>query len=219
MCSTWHTEECAIRIGYEASIIGEVAQKYSPVAKKTHLIQQCKEMNLPVYTSTGVSGRLLSSQELFDMSHRWKGVSRGVKRDLDLLDVFSRSQRCKAAGKLRRSSASRQESSDKAPNTNTRDVEAFGGISLRVNKHVCGGCRRHFFNPNDLYAKLQPRGSENALLCGYISNSCSTMTELQLITILLLQRLGEMIRKEPRAYPGPRSSISIGGASVMWGDV
>ena len=119
------------------------------------------------------------------------------------------------AGKFRRNSASRQESSHKAANTNTRHVEAFGGISLRVNKHVCGGCRRHFFNPNDLYAKLQPRGSENALLCGYISNSCSTMTELQLITILLLQRLGEMIRKEPRVYPGPRSSISIGGASVM----
>ena len=34
LCSTWHTEECAVRIGYEASIIGEVAQKYSPVAEK-----------------------------------------------------------------------------------------------------------------------------------------------------------------------------------------
>ena len=119
------------------------------------------------------------------------------------------------AGKLRRNSASRQESSDKAANTNTRYVEAFGGISLRVNKHVCSGCRRNFFDPNDLYAKLKPRGSENALLCDYISNSCSTMTVLKLITILLFQRLGEMMKKEPRACPGPRSSISIGGASFM----
>ena len=119
------------------------------------------------------------------------------------------------AVKLRRNSASRQESSDKAPNTNTRYVEAFRGISLRVNNHVCSGCRRNFFDPNDLYAKLKPRGSENALLCDYISNSCSTMTELKRITILLFQRLGRMIRKEPRAYPGPRSSISIGGASFM----
>ena len=119
------------------------------------------------------------------------------------------------AVKLRRNSASRQESSDKAANTNTRYVEAFGGISLRVNKHVCGGCRRHFFNPNDLYAKLQPRGSENALLCGYISNSCSTMTELKLITIFLFRRLGEMMKKEPRACPGPRSSISIGGKAFL----
>ena len=168
-------------------LLEKLRKNIRPLQKQTDLIQQCKEMNLPVYTSTGVSGRLLSSQELFDMSHRWKGVS----------------------------PASRHESSHKAANTNTRHVEAFGGISLRVNKHVCGGCRRHFFNPNDLYAKLQPRGSENALLCGYISNSCSTMTELQLITILLLHRWGEMIRKEPRVYPGPRSSISFGGASVM----
>ena len=187
LCSTWHTEECAIRIGYEASIIGEVAQKYSPVAKKTDLIQQCKEMNLPVHTSTGVSGRLLSSQELFDMSHRWKGVS----------------------------PASRHESSDKAANTNTRYVEAFGGLSLRVNKHVCSGCRRHFFDPNDLHAKLKPRGSENALLCGYISNSCSTITELKLITIFLFRRLGEMMKKDPRACPDPRSSISIGGKAFL----
>ena len=183
-------------------LLEKLRKNVRSLPKKTHLIQQCKEMNLPVYTSTGVSGRLLSSQELFDMSHRWKGVSRGVKRDLDLLDVFSRSQKCKATGMLRRSSASRQESSDKAANTNTRYVEAFGGISLRTNNHVCSGCRRNFFDPNDLYAKLKPRGSENALLCDYISNSCSTMTELKIITILLFQRLGEMIRKEPRAYPG-----------------
>ena len=154
---------------------------------KTDLIQQCKEMNLPVHTSTGVSGRLLSSQELFDMSHRWKGVS----------------------------PASRQASSDKAANTNTRYVEAFGGLSLRVNKHVCSGCRRHFFDPNDLHVKLKSRGSEHALLCGYISNSCSTMTELKLITIFLFRRLGEMMKKDPRACPDPRSSISIGGKAFL----
>lgn len=168
-------------------LLEKLRKNIRPLPKKADLIQQCKEMNLPVHTSTGVSGRLLSSQELFDMSHRWKGVS----------------------------PASRQESSDKAANTNTRYVEAFGGLSLRVNKHVCSGCRRHFFDPNDLHAKLKPRGSENALLCGYISNSCSTMTELKLISIFLFRRLGEMMKKEPRACPGPRSSISIGGKAFL----
>ena len=92
--------------------------------------------------------------------------------------------------KLQRNSASRQESSDKAANTNTRYVEAFGGISLRANNHVCSGCRRNFFDPNDLYAKLKPRGSENALLCDYITNSCSIMTKLKLITISPISAMG-----------------------------
>ena len=83
-------------------LLEKLRKNIRPLPKKADLIQQCKEMNLPVHTSTGVSGRLLSSQELFDMSHRWKGVS----------------------------PASRHESSDKAANTNTRYVEAFGGLSL-----------------------------------------------------------------------------------------
>ena len=119
------------------------------------------------------------------------------------------------AAKLRCNAAAGQDASDKATNSCIRCAEKFPGLQIQVNNHVCSGCRRNFFDPNDLYAKLKPRGSENALLCDYISNSCSTMTELKRITILLFQRLGRMIRKEPRAYPGPRSSISIGGASVM----
>ena len=117
--------------------------------------------------------------------------------------------------KLQRNSASRQESSDKATKICTRCAEKFPGLPIQVNNHVCSGCRREFFDRNDLYDKAKTGRSENALLCGYSANSCSTMTKLKLITIFLFQRWGEMIKEEPRPCLCPRSSILIGGESFM----
>ena len=117
--------------------------------------------------------------------------------------------------KLRRDSASRQESSDKATKICTRCAEKFPGLPIQVNNHVCSGCRREFFDRNDLYGKTKPGRGENALLCGYSANSCSTMTTLKLVTIFLLQRWGEMINEEPRADLCLRSRILIGGETFI----
>ena len=117
--------------------------------------------------------------------------------------------------KLQRNSASRQESSDKATKICTRCAEKFPGLPIQVNNHVCSGCRREFFDRNDLYDKAKPGRGENALLCGYSANSCSTMTTLKLVTIFLLQRWSGMINEEPRAGPCPRSRILIGGETFI----
>ena len=118
-------------------------------------------------------------------------------------------------GATERNSASRQESSDKATKICTRCAEKVPGLPIQVNNHVCSGCRREFFDRNDLYAKAKTGRSKNALLCGYSANSCSTMTKLKLITIFLFQRWGEMIKEEPRPGPCPRSRILIGGETFI----
>ena len=117
--------------------------------------------------------------------------------------------------KLQSNSASRQESSNKATKICTRCAEKISGLPIQVNNHVCSGCRREFFDRNDLYDKATPGRGQNALLCGYSANSCSTMTTLKLVTIFLFQRWGEMIKEEPRPGPCPRSRILIGGETFI----
>ena len=116
--------------------------------------------------------------------------------------------------KLQRNSASRQESTDKATKIYTRCVEKFPGLLIQVKNHVCSGCRREFFDRNDLYDKAKTGRSQNASLCGYSANSCSTMTTLKLI-IFLFQRWSEMIKEEPRPGPCPRSHILNGGETFI----
>ena len=98
--------------------------------------------------------------------------------------------------KLQRNSASRQESSNKATKICTRWAEKFPGLPIQVKNHVCSGCRREFFNRNDLHDTAKTGRSKNALLCGYSANSCLTMTKLEQITIFLFQRWCEMIKEE-----------------------
>ena len=117
--------------------------------------------------------------------------------------------------KLQRNSASRQDSTDKATKIYTRRAEKFPGLLIQVNNHVCSGCRRKFFDRHDLYDKATPDRSQNALLCGYSANSCSTMTKFKVVTSLLFQRWGEMIKEEPRPGPCPRSRILIGGETFI----
>ena len=51
----------------------------------------------------------------------------------------------------------------------------------------CDGCAKKLghtrFDRNDLYNKAKTGRIKNTLLCGYIANSCSTMTKLKLITL------------------------------------
>ena len=94
------------------------------------------------------------------------------------------------AVKLQRNSVSRQESADKATKICTRSADKFPGLSIQVNSHVCSGCRRTFFDGNQLYGTAKTGRIENALLCGYITNSCSTMTKLKPITFFSISAMG-----------------------------
>ena len=107
------------------------------------------------------------------------------------------------AEKLRRNSASRQESSDKATKICTRSADKFPGLSIQVNSHVCCGFRRTFFDRNHLYGTAKTGRIENALLCGYITNSCSTMTKLKPITLLSISAMGSTDQRgvEPLSLP------------------
>ena len=107
------------------------------------------------------------------------------------------------AVKLQCNSASRQESSGKATKICTRSADKFPSLSIQVKSHVCSGCRRTFFDGNHLYGTAKTGRIENALLCGYITNSCSTMTKLKPITLLSISAMGSTDQRgvEPLSLP------------------
>ena len=78
----------------------EILRRGNLITPNKHvLLQQCIEEGLPRHCSSG-RGQVLHKQELYDRLHQWTRFGHNSTRDLDMLDVFSRSQRCSEAAEL-----------------------------------------------------------------------------------------------------------------------
>ena len=78
--------------------------------------------------------------------------------------------------------------------TKVQAAHTSGCTARDAKLYHCDGCDQKIghtrFDKNDLYNKAKTGRTANTLVCGYVANSCSTMTKLKLLLFLSISVMG-----------------------------